>query len=56
MIEVHDRPQEALSDGPQAVLPEELSRIIKVSDLLYKTIRSSEIPFSSDIKNGTGRA
>lgn len=56
MIEVHDRPQEALSDGAQAVLPRELEKIIKVSDLVYKTIRDSESPFSSDIRNGTGRA
>jgi len=56
MIEVHDRPQEALSDGAQAVLPQDLKRIIKISDLVYRTIRDSESPFSSDIKNGTGRA
>jgi 3-deoxy-7-phosphoheptulonate synthase len=56
MIEVHDRPQEALSDGAQAVLPQDLKKIIKVSDLLYKTIRDSDSPFSSDIRNGTGHA
>ncbi len=54
MIEVHDRPQEALSDGAQAVLPHELENIIKISDLVYKTIRDSGSPFSSDLKNGTG--
>ena len=56
MIEVHDRPQEALSDGAQAVLPHELENIIKISDIVYKTIRDSESPFSSDLKNGTGHA
>ena len=56
MIEVHDRPQEALSDGAQAVLPQDLKKIIKVSDLVYKTIRESESPFSSDIKNGSGHS
>ena len=54
MIEVHDRPQEALSDGAQAVLPQDLKRIIKISDLVYRAIRESESPFSGDIKNGTG--
>ena len=53
MIEVHDRPQEALSDGAQAVLPEELEKIIKVSDIVYKAISESDSPFSSDVKNGT---
>lgn len=56
MIEVHDRPQEALSDGPQAVLPEELKRIIKVCDSIHKTIRESDSPFSSDIANANGRS
>ena len=56
MIEVHDRPQEALSDGAQAVLPSELEKIIKISDLVYKTIQGSGSPFSSDVKNGTGHA
>jgi len=56
MIEVHDRPQEALSDGAQAILPRDLERIIKTSNVLYKTIRESESPFSSDVKNGNGHA
>ena len=55
MVEVHDRPQEALSDGPQAVLPAELNKIIKVCDQIHKTIRESASPFSSDVANGTGR-
>ncbi len=42
MVEVHDRPQEALSDGPQAVLPDELRQIIKVCDKIYETINQSE--------------
>lgn len=29
MIEVHDRPDEALSDGEQAITPNELAEIIK---------------------------
>jgi 3-deoxy-7-phosphoheptulonate synthase len=56
MIEVHDRPQDALSDGAQAVLPSDLKKIIKISDLVHKAIRESDSPFSSDLTNGTGRA
>lgn len=55
MIEVHDKPQEALSDGPQAVLPGELKKIIKVCDSIHKTINESDSPFSSDIANASGR-
>ncbi|SRR5579875_368308 len=53
MIEVHDRPQEALSDGAQAIEPSELARIIRVCNLLHKTISESEAPFSGDVPNGT---
>jgi 3-deoxy-7-phosphoheptulonate synthase len=28
-IEVHDRPEEALSDGPQALLPEQYAELAK---------------------------
>jgi 3-deoxy-7-phosphoheptulonate synthase len=52
MIEVHDRPQEALSDGAQAIGPKLLARTIRVCNLLYKTISESEAPFSSDLVNG----
>ena len=38
MIEVHDRPAEALSDGAQAVEPAELAKIIEMCDRLYKTM------------------
>ena len=54
MVEVHDRPQEALSDGAQAVAPQVLKEIIKVSDLIHKTISMSDSPFSSDVSNGSG--
>ncbi len=55
MIEVHDRPQEALSDGVQALPPHELKGIIRTCNLVYKTISESEVPFSSDIANGNGQ-
>jgi hypothetical protein len=45
-----------LSDGAQAVLPQDLRKIIKISDTVYKTIRDSDSPFSSDIRNGNGHA
>ena len=52
MIEVHDRPQEALSDGAQALLPSQLGAIIRTCNLLHKTINESELPFSSDVSDG----
>ena len=56
MIEVHDRPAEALSDGAQAVLPQELKKIIRICNTIHKTISESESPFSSDVLNGNGHA
>ncbi|MHB8565779.1 MAG: 3-deoxy-7-phosphoheptulonate synthase [Nitrososphaerales archaeon] len=55
MIEVHDRPQDALSDGAQAIDPKMLAKVIRVCNLLYKMISESEAPFSSDILNGNGQ-
>jgi len=52
MIEVHDRPEEALSDGAQALLPSHLAAIIRTCNLLHKTINESETPFSSDLGDG----
>lgn len=52
MIEVHDRPQEALSDGAQALDPEHLKGIFSTCNRLYETIRESENSFSQDILNG----
>ena len=54
MIEVHDRPHEALSDANQALPPEELGRIIRMSRLIHDTIAKSETPFSGDVVNGAG--
>jgi 3-deoxy-7-phosphoheptulonate synthase len=34
MVEVHDRPEEALSDGDQALLPEEFERLMHAVRLL----------------------
>jgi 3-deoxy-7-phosphoheptulonate synthase len=39
MIEVHNKPEDALSDGPQMVLPFELKRIISVCDRIYELNR-----------------
>ncbi len=52
MIEAHDRPLEALSDGAQAIDPKQLGTIIRMCNLLHETIRDSETPFSSDFLNG----
>ena len=52
MIEVHDRPHEALSDANQALPAEDLRNIISISKLIHRTIVGSEAPFSGDISNG----
>ena len=52
MIEVHDRPQEALSDGAQALDPDHLKGLIRTCNLLHETIRGSETSFSEDLRNG----
>ncbi len=54
MIEVHDRPHEALSDANQSVEPKQLYQIIRMCNLIYRTIAESEAPFSSDVSNGSG--
>ena len=41
MIEVHDKPEEALSDGAQAVIPKELGKIFETCDLLYHTLKGN---------------
>ncbi|MDG6983923.1 MAG: 3-deoxy-7-phosphoheptulonate synthase [Nitrososphaerota archaeon] len=55
MIEIHDRPQEALSDGAQALLPKQLGSIIRTCNMLYRTINESETPFSGDLRNENGQ-
>ncbi|MEO7920072.1 MAG: 3-deoxy-7-phosphoheptulonate synthase [Thermoanaerobaculia bacterium] len=42
MIEVHDAPESALSDGPQALLPEDLERLLDELGLLPGTTGSVE--------------
>jgi 3-deoxy-7-phosphoheptulonate synthase len=54
MIEVHDRPQEALSDGAQALDPDHLKGLFRTCNLLHMTIRESETSFSEDLRNGNG--
>jgi 3-deoxy-7-phosphoheptulonate synthase len=49
MVEVHDRPHEALSDANQALPPEDLGKIIRMSKLIHQTIAESETPFSGDM-------
>lgn len=38
IIEVHDRPDEALSDGPQSIVPEELEQLMKEIRLIGEVI------------------
>jgi 3-deoxy-7-phosphoheptulonate synthase len=54
MIEVHDRPHEALSDANQAIDAKTLQKIIRVCNLIHRTVSESESPFSNDF-NGNGK-
>ena len=38
MVEVHYRPEEALSDGPQMVLPTEFSKILQMCRTLHQVV------------------
>ncbi|HEV2139179.1 MAG TPA: 3-deoxy-7-phosphoheptulonate synthase [Nitrososphaerales archaeon] len=55
MIEVHDRPQEALSDGAQALQPGQLAGIIRTCNTLYQTISEGETPFAGDLPFANGK-
>ena len=39
MIEIHDKPEEALSDGPQALLPKEYIELVQEMQLIAKAIK-----------------
>lgn len=44
IIEVHHKPEEALSDGPQSILPDELQRLVREVDAIAKVIGRSVQP------------
>ncbi len=44
LIEVHHKPEEALSDGPQAVLPETFARIVRECDAIAQVVGRSLQP------------
>lgn len=56
MVEVHDKPHEALSDANQAILPRDLKKIISVTKNIREAIVGSEAPFSGDIANGSNHS
>ena len=39
MIEIHDKPEEALSDGPQALLPKEYIELVQEMQVIAKAIK-----------------
>lgn len=39
MIEIHDKPEEALSDGPQALLPKEYMELVQEMQVIAKAIK-----------------
>jgi len=44
MVEVHHKPEEALSDGPQAILPDEFARLIKECEAIARVLGRSLQP------------
>jgi 3-deoxy-7-phosphoheptulonate synthase len=42
MVEVHNHPERALSDGPQAILPETLRRLVREIKAIHRAICSNE--------------
>ena len=41
LVEIHPRPEEALCDGPQALLPSELESLIKKASIVGKAVGRS---------------
>ncbi|HJW92861.1 MAG TPA: N-acetylneuraminate synthase family protein, partial [Thermoanaerobaculia bacterium] len=44
LIEVHHKPEEALSDGPQAILPEAFAKIVRECDAIAQVVGRSLQP------------
>ena len=44
MVEVHHKPEEALSDGPQAILPEAFAAIVRECDAIARVVGRSLQP------------
>lgn len=38
ILEVHPKPEEAFSDGPQSLLPDQFKRLMKELDLVAKAV------------------
>ncbi len=48
IIEVHHKPEEALSDGPQSILPADLHRLVREADAIAKVLgRSLQLPLAA---------
>lgn len=44
LVEVHHKPEEALSDGPQAILPEEFARLVRECEAVAQVVGRSLQP------------
>ena len=44
LVEVHHRPEEALSDGPQAILPDEFERVVQQVEAIARVVGRSLQP------------
>jgi len=45
MVEVHNRPEQALSDGPQALLPDMFRQLVAEVGAIHKVIAETEVSF-----------
>lgn len=52
MIEVHHKPEEAWSDGPQALLPAEFARVVREIEAIANVIGRSLHPLPSSVVRG----
>lgn len=55
LLEVHDQPEEALSDGRQALSPEEFKKLVPVLGGLHESIRSLESRSGGAVASARGR-
>jgi hypothetical protein len=50
LIEVHHKPEEALSDGPQALLPEAFAEVVRQVDAIAQVLGRSLQPVAFDLR------
>lgn len=54
LIEVHDQPEEALSDGSQALTPDQFRRLVPEVHQIHSTLNGGESAVADDLVNASG--